>query len=328
MLEIDGSYLEGGGQILRTSLSLSCILKTPFRIKNIRANRPKKGLLNQHLTAVNSLAKICGARVEGNTLGSTELNFEPGEILGGSYEFDIGSAGSVTLLMQSIIPPLLYAKEESKVTITGGTHVMKSPSYEYFERCFLPNIAKFGANVSSELVRPGFYPQGGGKVVLTVKPSTLKRYDFLDYGKLVGEFAYIVCSNLPSHVSEREERFFKSSKKHNFNVTKKNFYDCVSTGNSVTLVSEFERYCVGADGLGQVGKPAEKVARDVLMQYEEELSGALDSNMVDQLLIYVALVGGGKLRYNRLSDHAKTNMYVISQFTGRSFHYEEGLIEY
>ncbi|MGB9635412.1 MAG: RNA 3'-terminal phosphate cyclase [Candidatus Micrarchaeia archaeon] len=331
MIEIDGSYLEGGGQILRTSLSMSAILSEPFHIINIRANRPKKGLMPQHLHAVNAIAEICNASVEGNRIGSTELTFIPSSISAGEYSFDIGTAGSVVLLSQTIIPVLAYGDKRSKVYLKGGTDVMKSPTYNYFANVFIRNISNYGLKVSSKLEVPGFYPSGGGKIYVEIDSSKPKKYDFLDRGSLEGENVYIVLSNLPGHIVDREERYFYDISGHSFSVKKEIFKDAPSAGNSITLAAHFSNYSVGTDTLGIVGKPAEKVARDVFNQYIAEFNGAgTDTNMTDQLLIYTALSGSGSIKYNNLSAHSKTNIFTISKFTGLNptINYDEKVISY
>ncbi|MEM0437745.1 MAG: RNA 3'-terminal phosphate cyclase [Candidatus Micrarchaeia archaeon] len=319
MIEIDGSYLEGGGQILRTSLSLSAALEMPFRITNIRLNRPKKGLLSQHLTAVRAVGELCNAETKGAGLGSTELEFIPGKASCGDYSFDIGTAGSATLVMQAVLPVLALTKGNSTVKIKGGTHVMKSPSYEYFEHCFLNNVSKMGVVARSALARPGFYPQGGGEVSLSISPSTLKSHTFIERGGQVSENAYIISANLPAHVAQREQDFLSRSGRK-FAFSSMQFQGNASTGNAITLVCTFNGYSVGSDGLGAVGKPAEKVAADCLRAYISAInSGAVDDYMADQLLVYFALAGGGTLKYSNLTPHTRTNIYTIEQFIGRKF---------
>ena len=171
MIEIDGSQGEGGGQILRSSLSLAICTQRPFRIANIRANRDKPGLLRQHLTAVKAAAEICGGEVIGAEIGSRELTFKPGALKGGDYSFAIGTAGSSTLVLQTVLPPLLTAAEPSVVRISGGTHNKGSPPFDFLQRAFLPLIARMGARVELELLSYGFYPKGGGVIVATITPS-------------------------------------------------------------------------------------------------------------------------------------------------------------
>lgn len=322
MIEIDGAYLEGGGQILRTSLSLSAILQEPFHIYNIRANRPKKGLMPQHLAGVEAAAQIVNAEVSNIKIFSTEFEFIPGKILNNNYYFDIGTAGSAVLLSQIVIPILLYSNGKSNVKIRGGTHVMKSPSYEYFEHCFLPNIGKMGARVASEMKMPGFYPKGGGAINMSILPSRLTPYNYEKRGSMKFIRADIISSNLPQHVNEREKKYIINSNK-NIEVVCNN-YKGLSAGNSISITVEYDRFNIGADELGRVGKPAEKVARDVLNRISYEMSHeGVDHNMLDQLLLYIALAGKGSIKYDNLSTHAKTNMYVISKFTGKSFEINE-----
>src|SRR5437762_121940 len=171
MLTIDGSFGEGGGQIIRTSLALSLITGTPFRIYNVRARRAKPGLQRQHLTAVNAAAEVGNAQVDGAQVGAREFTFRPGKVQPGAYTFDIGTAGSTTLVLQAILPPLMCAAEPSLVVLRGGTHNVHAPPYEFLARTFLPLIARMGPRVHVELVRYGFYPPGGGQFNVYIEPA-------------------------------------------------------------------------------------------------------------------------------------------------------------
>src|SRR5438034_4921677 len=170
LIEIDGSFGEGGGQILRTSLALSLVTDQAFRIRNIRAARKKPGLLRQHLTAVNAAAEIGQAKVEGASLASGELTFRPCSVAASSYHFAVGSAGSATLVLQTILPALIVASGPSTVVLEGGTHNPHAPPFDFLQKAFLPELNRMGPMIAATLERPGFYPAGGGKFTLTIKP--------------------------------------------------------------------------------------------------------------------------------------------------------------
>ena len=202
---IDGSTGEGGGQILRTSLALSAVTRQPIRIEKIRAGRQKPGLLRQHLTAVNAVAEITGARVEGAEIGSTELTFKPGAIVAGEYHFAVGTAGSATLVFQTVLPPLLLAGGESRLVLEGGTHNPHAPPFDFLERCFLPLLRRMGAQVEATLVRPGFYPAGGGRFEAVITPmAKLQPFELLERGTAGVRRAKVLLANLPSSIAERE----------------------------------------------------------------------------------------------------------------------------
>jgi RNA 3'-terminal phosphate cyclase (ATP) len=204
-LTIDGSFGEGGGQILRTALALAAILQRPVEIRNIRGGRKKPGLRPQHLAAVKALAKVTSAQVRGADVGSTHLYFEPRQLKGGAYTLDIGTAGSTALVLQAIMPGLLFAKDPSRVMITGGTHVPWSPCFHYLREVFAPAVSEMGGMVSLEIGPWGWYPKGGGRVVASISPvgglSALKR---TKRGNLTGIYVLSAVSNLPAGIGERQ----------------------------------------------------------------------------------------------------------------------------
>ncbi|HSO73740.1 MAG TPA: RNA 3'-terminal phosphate cyclase, partial [Blastocatellia bacterium] len=205
MITIDGSFGEGGGQVLRTSLALSLVTGKPFRIDHIRAGRKNPGLLRQHLTAVNAATGISRAEVTGASIGSKELTFAPGSVEPGEYAFAVGTAGSTTLVLQTVLPALLTANGASRVTLEGGTHNPFAPPFDFLAKSFLPLVTRMGPVVSAKLEQPGFYPAGGGKFSVSIeRASRLKRLDLSERGEIIGRRAVAIVANLPRSVAERE----------------------------------------------------------------------------------------------------------------------------
>src|SRR5262245_60469773 len=207
MHTIDGSRGEGGGQILRTSLALSMITGTPVRIVNIRARRAKPGLMRQHLTAVQAAAGVSKARVEGAAVGSREIVFTPSTVTPGNHHFSIGTAGSTTLILQTVLPALILASGPSHLVLEGGTHNPMAPPFEFLDRAFLPLLRRMGPAVDVTLERAGFYPAGGGRLSVTVQPvGHLQGFDLLERGDLRNQRGIVLLANLPAHIADRELR--------------------------------------------------------------------------------------------------------------------------
>jgi RNA 3'-terminal phosphate cyclase (ATP) len=317
MIELDGSIGEGGGQVLRTALSVACVQGKPIRISNIRAGRQNPGLRPQHLTVCRLLAEITGAKMQGAEIGSTEITFEPGAISGGKFSFDIGTAGSCILLLQSALPVMLCAKEECALEITGGTHVRGAPTYEYFSNVFLPAIAKFGVRSTATLEKFGFYPKGGGKIVVKTSPAKFVGCEIAPEPHKQVEYS-IITSGLPPHVAEREEKKIQHAL-HAAGIKctgekKAVMTDCA--GNAVSLFSG----TIGSSSLGEAGKPAEKVAGEACEAFvsEAKSGAAVDSHLADQLLLYAALAEGGtKFSTSKFTSHLETNAQVLRNLTGR-----------
>lgn len=317
MLTINGALGEGGGQIVRTAICLSAITNTAFRITQIRANRPKPGLAAQHLSACQAAAEITQAEIIGAEIGSRELEFKPKRIQAGNYYFNIGTAGAVTLLAQTIIPILLHATRPSHVRIIGGTHVYKSPGYDYFEQVFLPAITRFGCQINSKLLRIGFYPKGGGEIELSISPSKLT--GVMNWQHATHKNALIRLANLPAHIAEREKYIFETAKIDKITIEKNESY---SSGNSVTLWQGFR----GAYVIGERGKRAEVVANEAVTLLAEE-TGDVDHHLADQLLIYAVMAKGEtQYRTSYLSNHLHTNVHVIKQFFRRSIELKDHVV--
>ncbi len=318
VIEIDGSFGEGGGQVIRTAMTLSAITQKEVKIMNIRAGRPNPGLQAQHLMACKAVRNICRGTLNGAEIGSSELDFKPGPIVGGKYEFDIGTAGSVTLVAQTILPILLTkSTKTSEIRIIGGTHVMKSPGYDYFERVFIPAIEKFGAKIKSNMVKPGYYPKGGGIIDLEITPSELIGNEVWNSDEIIA--AIIRISGLDTSIAIREKKIFVQNEISEIYIREN---EALSIGNSVTAYKANK----GAYVLGEKGKRAETVAQEALDQIINEKE-EVDLHLADQLLIYAALAkGNSKYKTSKITEHSKTNIYTIGKFIERKIEVSENKI--
>ncbi|MBI5741072.1 MAG: RNA 3'-phosphate cyclase [Nitrospirae bacterium] len=317
-IEIDGSFGEGGGQILRTALSLSCITGSALRLFNIRKSRKKPGLMPQHLTGVNAIAEICGADVTGNVKDSTELTFVPGKTKPGNYIFDIKTAGSVSLVVQTLIPPLLFAEKPSSVTIKGGTHVPFSPPYDYISGVFLPMLNRLAVKVEASISKYGFYPKGGGEVYFKIFPAEkVKGMEVVSRGDLLSLNGHSAVANLPLHIAVRQQ----TSAAQSFSPLAANI-DVIEVpsfgqGTFVFLRGEYENALSGFSSLGERGKPAEKVGREAATSFKDhhDTHACLDPHLADQIVIYLGLAGGKSVfTTSRITQHLLTNLWVIEKF--------------
>lgn len=318
MIRIDGSRGEGGGQILRSSLALSMVTGQPFAIDGIRAGREKPGLLRQHLTAVRAAAEVCGAEVEGAEIGSRALTFRPRAVRGGEYHFAVGTAGSATLVVQTILPALLTADAASRVTVEGGTHNSGAPPYEFFERTFAPLIARMGPRLTMRLEKYGFYPAGGGRIVVEIEPvQALSPLHLSERGPLTHRAITAVVANLPFHIAQREIETASALLDWPSDVCRplgtKN-----STGNGNVVLIEVGDGTVTEvfTAFGQRGVSAEQVAESAANEALAYLASTASAgeHLADQLLLPMALAGGGSFTSQKLNLHATTNMETIAAF--------------
>jgi len=317
-IHIDGSQGEGGGQILRTVLSLSALTGRAVRVTKVRAKRSRPGLLRQHLTAFRAVATICDGQVEGATLGSGELSLQPGSVRAGSYHFAVGTAGSACLVFQTLIWPLLFADGPSEVVFEGGTHNGKSPSFEFIAHTFVPLLRRMGAEVQVRIERHGFYPKGGGRFAAKIEPcAALRRLELMDGGDVRRREARALTSRLPAHIAERElavvrrlagwERF----ECHHHKVRSP------GPGNALVLLLEREHVTETITAVGERGLAAEKVAEAAVHQLERylQVGAPVGEYLADQLIIPLTLAGGG-FRTVELSHHATTNIDVVAAMLG------------
>lgn len=327
MIEIDGSFGEGGGQVVRTSLSLSAITGEPVRITNVRANRSKPGLLRQHLTALNAIAEICGGRCVGAELGSSEISLYPGSIKPGEYAFSVGSAGSANLVLQTVLPVLLHAKVPSKVTVQGGTHNPASPPADFLLECFLPALKKLGHQAEGNLSAYGFYPAGGGELSVDVcggAPSD--RVDWRERGPELSRQLEVVLSNIPGDVAKRELKTASEGLDMDLDANCKFSYPkSAGPGNALIGRLNYDLGTVMFVEFGEKGVTAEQVAKRLVKQMKSFIASgaAVDHHLADQLMLPLALAKGGVFTTTRPSLHSRTNADVIHRFTGKAIRFEE-----
>ncbi len=349
MIEIDGAYGEGGGQIVRTALFLSILTQKPFCIYNIRRGRPKPGLKPQHLNIVKALLDLTDSKAEGARLGSLTLKFWPGAIRGGNKRIDIGTAGSIMLFLQTLLPVSLFARNDVFLTIRGGTDVSGSMTADYFANVVIPYIKRFAQRIEFRVLKRGYYPKGGGEVTLRVIPrfrNVAGRPDFLDIlrkqhpplnltdrGKLI---KFEIFSRAWDQLKQRgvAERQLQAAKKvivgkYRVPVREEvSYYPTLSPGTSIAIVAHFEKAILGADGLGKKGVPAEKVGEDAALALMKEIeSGAcVDVHLCDNLVPYIALFGG-QLRTSEISSHTKTNIWISEKFLPVRFKIQDRVIK-
>lgn len=318
MIKLDGSEGEGGGQILRSALTLSALTGQPFTIEKIRAGRAKPGLLRQHLTALRAAAAICGGKYsDGAGVGATELMFYPGDIRAGNYEFAVGTAGSAMLVLQTILLPLLQADGTSRVIISGGTHNPAAPPYEFVEQCFLPLLRAMGADVDLKLLQYGFMPAGGGKVMATIKPcSTLKPIDVVERGEGPDLVAEAYFANIPFEVAERELSRLSERLSLSKASTKVREVKSIGPGNMIAVTARWAHVTEMIAAFGQRGVRAEDIANAVADEMTAYLESdvAVGPHLADQLLLPMAMAGGGSFTTSKPTSHTKTNATTIAKF--------------
>lgn len=346
MISIDGNYLEGGGQIVRTALALSAITGKAFEVHDIRKGRKDSGLKAQHLYCIKSLEQLCSAKTEGTEIGSAYLKFEPGKLKAKDIEIDIGTAGSITLLLQSLLLPCLFVDKRIKLTIKGGTDVWHSMPFDYFKNVFIPYINNFCTNVKINLIRRGHYPKGGGVVEIDIKQkyklsdfktfedfyNSLKnetnKINLADRGQLIKikGISNATKSLEKANVAERQSSAAKSVlKKYGCPIDILSEYcDSYSDGSAIVLWAVFQNSILGADCLGERGKKAEIVGEEAAKKLAEEINSgaAVDEHLADNLIPFLGLFGG-KIKTSKISNHTLTNIYVVEKFLDVKFNADE-----
>ncbi len=325
-IDIDGSQGEGGGQIVRSSLALSLVTGKPVSIENIRAGRNKPGLMRQHLTALNAAIEISSATASGNAVGVRSLQFEPDEVRAGDYHFSVGTAGSATLVLQTVLPALLLAKSSSRLTLEGGTHNQWAPPFDFLQRAFLPVINRMGPRVSASLERHGFYPAGGGRFVVEIEPAQqLTGFDLLERGKDVSRRVTALISNLPRQIGEREVE--KVLTRMNWHATNGHVQEVAAhgPGNVVFIEIESEHVTEVCTAFGRMGVKAEHVAREAMREAVNYLKSnvPVGTYLADQIMLPLGISAwqqnetkqrGGSFCTLPLSRHALTHIEILKHF--------------
>jgi RNA 3'-terminal phosphate cyclase (GTP) len=334
MILVDGSYLEGGGQIIRTSIALSAITGKPCRITSIRSGRKNPGLQAQHLKGIEAAAKLCDAETKGVEIGSQTVEFFPKKIKGGKFSIDVGTAGSITLVLQTLVPICLFAESESELDITGGTDVMWSPSINYFKNIFLNSLELFGMKRAEdfdlEILRYGFYPKGGGRIKFKIRPfRNFKKMELVARGKFERIDAISVASE-ELRGSKVAERQIIGLEKILSNLDKKDaLYDkSLSIGSSIHAHAHFDNCKLGASALGEIGIKAENVGEGCANLLEEQMDSdaCFDEWMADQILPYMAFAGESKVSVTDVTDHCLTNIWAIEKFLPVKFEISDRII--
>jgi RNA 3'-terminal phosphate cyclase (ATP) len=318
MIELDGSAGEGGGQVLRTTLTLSMITGQAFRITNIRARRAKPGLMRQHLVAVQAAAHVSDATVTDAEVGSQSLTFSPKPIKSGDYEFAIGTAGSCTLVLQTILPALLYGDGASTVRISGGTHNPMAPPVEFLQRAYCPVLRAMGGQIDIDMQRAGFYPAGGGVVRASVAPcSSLRPLELMSRGERVAGYAESVVAGVSASVARRElECIGAGMGWSDAQLLERVLPAEQGPGNALLITLDYERVTEVFTAFGENMVGAEAVAKAVLNEARIYIASnaAVGEHLADQIMLPMALAGGGRYSMEKVSQHARTNADIIMRF--------------
>ncbi len=333
MIELDGAVGEGGGQILRSALALSVCTGQAIRVRRIRARRPKPGLMRQHLACVNAAVAISGASAEGAELGSQELVFEPGPVRPGDYTFHVGTAGSCSLVLQTVLPPLMLARSSSRVVLGGGTHNSMAPPFHFLERCFAPLLRGLGADLKLELRRLGFYPAGGGEfaAVITPGPGGLSPFDLTERGALRDAYAECLVPGLPQRVAHRElEALGQALGWSGDQLRKPAARQNEGPGNALMATLVHEHVTELATSFGEKGVTSEAVARAVAREVQayQQATGALGPHLADQWMLPLALAvvqakTQASFTCTEMTEHSTTNVQVIEAFLPVRFSVQE-----
>ena len=323
MLKIDGSFGEGGGQIVRSSLALAMVTGTPITIDKIRAGRDKPGLKRQHATGVQAAAEVCGGSVEGCEVGSPRLVFVPGQIRAGDYHFRIGTAGSTTLVLQTILPALWLADGPSTVTLEGGTHNPFAPPFDFLAKSYLPLLQRIGIHTRAAIERPGFHPAGGGKFTVHVQPvERFRPFSLTERGKRKERRVRALVAKLPRHIGERQcDTMARKSGwgRRCCSIEEINNTSCA--GNVVVVEMEYENVTHVAIAFGKQGLAAEKVAGRAWRAAKSylDVDVPVGEHLADQLVLPLAISAhtggvGGQFRTSNLSQHTTTHLEVVKMF--------------
>ena len=355
MLKLNGSFGEGGGQIVRTALALSAITGKPFEVSGIRKGRCDSGLKAQHLYCVKALEELCNAKTEGAELASCHLKFHPGEIKSKTISVDVGTAGSISLLLQALLPPAMFANSSLRLKITGGTEGKFAMPYDYFAEVLVPHLRKY-AGIEVSLLKRGYFPKGGGKVEIKIRPEfKLPGYDnfekfheafkekcrkinLMQQGRLIQIKGISHASKEleKAEVAERQARAAKlalSKFECPLNINSE-YSETLSTGSGIALWAVFSSgeeidfnnpVIIGADALGERGKRAEIVGKEAAENLIKEIESKapVDHHLADQILPFMALAGKSSIKVSEVTNHCRTNIYVIEQFLGKVFEVDE-----
>ena len=357
MIRIDGSWGEGGGAIARVALALSTITQKPFEIFDIRKGRKDSGLKNQHLYCVKSLQELCNAQAEGAELGSLWLKYHPKKIAAKNLNIDIETAGSITLLLQALLPPSMFVSKPITITITGGTDTKWSQPFDYFNNVLLPQLQRF-AKIETKLLKRGYYPKGNGKVEIKINPKyklndfsnfeefnnhlkqNVQKYNLMEQHHLIQikGISHASISLQQAKVAERQAESAQQILKQKYNVPIQittQYQDTLSTGSGIILWAIFSKnkddidennpIRIGADALGEQGKRAEIVGEEAARNLIKEIESKapVDMHLADQILPFMALIGNSSIKVSEITNHCRTNIYTIHQFLGEIFRVDE-----